>query len=49
MVLQVQTQYLELLDRAKKQEKEVEELIQMREQAYLDLLEGGTAQLARPS
>ena len=47
--MQVQSQYLGLVERAQKQEKEVEELIQMREQAYLDLLEGSNAQLARPS
>lgn len=41
--LQVQEHYLRVVEHAAKEEKEVEDLIQMREQAYLDLLEGGSA------
>lgn len=41
--LQIQEQYARVMDRAAKEEKEVEDLIQIREQAYLDLLEGGSA------
>lgn len=45
--MQVQEHYLRVVERAAKEEKEVEDLIQMREQAYLDLLEGGSAQPAQ--
>ena len=47
--VQVQEQYLRVVERAEKEEREVEDLIQMREQAYLDLLEGRNVQPAQHS
>lgn len=47
--LQVQQQYLRVVERAEKEEREVQDLIQMREQAYMDLLEGRSDQPAQDS
>ena len=46
---QVQQQYLRVVERAEKEEREVQDLIQMREQAYMDLLEGKIVQPAQNS
>lgn len=45
--VQVQQQYLRVVERAEKEEREVQDLIQMREQAYMDLLEGRIVQPAQ--
>lgn len=47
--LQVQQQYLRVVERAEKEEREVQDLIQMREQAYMELLEGRSDQPAQDS
>lgn len=47
--MQVQQQYLRVVERAEKEEREVQDLIHMREEAYMDLLDGRIAQPAQKS
>ena len=47
-MLQVQSQFETVVKRFNKEQKEVEDLIQIRDQAYLDLLAGSDGQAVVP-
>ena len=47
-VLQVQSQYEAVVNRFNQEQREVEELLQARDQAYLDLLASGDGQARQP-